>query len=79
MKKKILIVASNYYNKITKNLISEAKKELKKRNYLITVKIVPGTFEIPVVISRNINKKNSCKIPKKEMLFSKEFITSQEV
>ncbi len=56
MKKKILIVASNYYEKITKNLIFDAKKELKKNNYLITVKKVPGTFEIPVIISRNINK-----------------------
>ena len=56
MKKKILIIASNYYKKITDNLILDSKKELIKNNYLATVKIVPGTFEIPVVISRNINK-----------------------
>jgi 6,7-dimethyl-8-ribityllumazine synthase len=56
MKKKILIVASNFYKKITENLVLDSQKELIKNNYLVTVKIVPGTFEVPVVISKNINK-----------------------
>ena len=56
MKKKILIVASNYYKNITNNLIYDASKKLKKNNLLVSVKLVPGTFEIPVVIARNIKK-----------------------
>ena len=56
MKKKILIVASNYYKNITNNLIYDASKKLKKNNLLVSIKLVPGTFEIPVVIARNIKK-----------------------
>ena len=55
MKKKILIVASNYYKKITKNLIFDATQKLKKK-YILKKIIVPGTFEIPVVISKNIRR-----------------------
>tara|TARA_Y100000741_G_scaffold362112_1_gene347296 strand:- start:854 stop:1243 length:390 start_codon:yes stop_codon:yes gene_type:complete len=55
MKKKILIVSANYYKDITKGLVISAIKLIPKKN---TVKIieVPGTYEIPIVISRNINK-----------------------
>ena len=53
MKKKYLIVASDYYKQITQNLINSAIKKLKiKKN--ITIIKVPGTFEIPVVISKNL-------------------------
>ena len=52
MKKKILIVASNYYKKITQKLISGSLKNLKNFTKNISVKKVPGTFEIPVVISK---------------------------
>ena len=55
MKYKILIVSANYYSDISNNLIKKAKSFLKKK---ASVKIinVPGVFEIPVVISKNIKK-----------------------
>ena len=55
MKKKILIVIANYYNDISKGLISSAKKELKS-NIKISVIYVPGVFEIPITIKKNIKK-----------------------
>ena len=55
MSKRYLIVASDYYKQITQNLINSAVKKLKiKKN--ITIIKVPGTFEIPVVISRNLKQ-----------------------
>ena len=56
MKKKILIVASNYYNSITNNLIEDAKKCLNKKKFSISVVKVHGTFEIPFVLSKYIKK-----------------------
>ena len=56
MKKKILITASNYYSKITKTLITEALKVLKKNNIDFKIIYVTGTFELPVIISKNIKK-----------------------
>ena len=58
MKKKILIVASNYYKDITKNLINGSFKKLKNAKNDITIIKVPGTFEIPVVISKNLKRYN---------------------
>ena len=55
MKKKILIVSANYYKDIAKGLINSATKLIPKSNKIKIIK-VPGTFEIPIVISRNINK-----------------------
>ena len=55
MKKKILIVSANYYKDIAKGLISSAIKLIPKTNKVKIIE-VPGTFEIPIVISRNINK-----------------------
>ena len=57
MKKKILIVISDYYKEISKGLLDSAKKEIKKA-FIIKVIYVPGVFEIPVTISKNINKYN---------------------
>jgi len=54
IKKKILIVSANYYSKISSNLKKGAKSKLKR--YKITSIDVPGIFEIPVVISKYINK-----------------------
>ena len=54
---KICIVASNFYPKISKLLINGAVLKLKKNkisNFQIIT--VPGTFEIPVVVSNLINK-----------------------
>ena len=58
MKKKLLIVASNYYKEITNNLINSSLKKLKNTKKNITIIKVPGTFEIPVVISRNLGRFN---------------------
>ena len=55
MKKKILIVSANYYKDIAKGLISSAIKLIPRTNKIKIIE-VPGTFEIPNVISRNINK-----------------------
>ena len=54
---KICVVVSNFYPKISKLLITGTVSKLKKNkkfNYRIIN--VPGTFEIPVVISSLINK-----------------------
>ena len=56
MKKKFLIVASNYYKDLTKNLINGSLKKFNNIKKDITIIKVPGTFEIPVVISKNLNR-----------------------
>ena len=54
---KICIVAASYYKDISENLIYGATKEIKKKvNNSIHLIRVPGTFEIPIVISKNIKK-----------------------
>tara|TARA_B100000029_G_scaffold456035_1_gene483732 strand:- start:673 stop:1059 length:387 start_codon:yes stop_codon:yes gene_type:complete len=55
MKKKILIVVSDYYKDITKFLIDSCVKKLNKSSKFKIIK-VPGVFEIPVTISKNIKK-----------------------
>ena len=55
MKKKILIVIADYYKDIAKVLLGSAKEVLPKSS-LIKVISVPGAFEIPVTISKNIKK-----------------------
>jgi len=55
MKKKILIVAANFYEDIANSLISSAKYELKNESKIKIIK-VPGVFEIPVTIVKNIKK-----------------------
>jgi len=57
MKKKGLIVVSNYYEDISKNLINGCKEILKKHSHQFDVKIVNGSLEIPTLISINIKKK----------------------
>jgi len=54
--KKILIVNSNYYKKISKNLVWGAKKMLVGKNFKISILDVPGVFEIPIAIRKNIKK-----------------------
>jgi 6,7-dimethyl-8-ribityllumazine synthase len=55
MKKKYLIVIADYYQDIAKGLLDSALKLISKS---VTIKIirVPGVFEIPVTISKNIKK-----------------------
>ena len=55
MKKKYLIVLANYYEDISKGLLDSAIKSIPKLNLIKIVK-VPGVFEIPVTISKNIKK-----------------------
>ena len=57
MKKKILIVVANYYENIARSLLNSAKSRIKNK-YTIRVIKVPGAFEIPVTISKNLNKFN---------------------
>jgi|TARA_Y100000389_G_scaffold177182_1_gene189232 6,7-dimethyl-8-ribityllumazine synthase len=54
--KKILIVNSNYYKNISNNLEINAKKKLVLRKYSISQINVPGIFEIPIAIRKNIKK-----------------------
>ena len=55
MKKKYLIVIADYYKDISKGLLNSAKDVLPKSS-LIKIISVPGVFEIPVTISKNIKK-----------------------
>ena len=55
MKKNFLIVNANYYKDISQGLLKSAKNLLPK-NSKIKVVNVPGVFEIPVTISKNLNK-----------------------
>ena len=55
MKYKILIVSSNYYKDISKNLLRSAI-EILKENAETKIIEVSGSFEIPVIISRNISE-----------------------
>lgn len=54
--KKILIINSNYYKNISKNLVNKAKEKLIKANFKVNILEVPGVFEIPIAIRRNIKK-----------------------
>ena len=55
MKKRYLIVVADYYEDIAKGLLDNALKLIPKTNLIKTIK-VPGVFEIPVTISKNIKK-----------------------
>ena len=55
MKKKILIVCANYYENISNGLLSSALGSVSKI-YNIKIINVPGVFEIPVTISKNLKK-----------------------
>ena len=55
MKKKYLIVIADYYKDISKGLLNSALSLIPKSN-IIKIISVPGVFEIPVTISKNIKK-----------------------
>ena len=58
VKKKVCIVTSNFYPIITNMLIKGALNKLKQSNISkITIYTVPGTYEIPTVISNLIDRK----------------------
>ena len=52
--KKILIVLADYYEDISISLLKSAKNNL--NNFSLKVIKVPGVFEIPITISKNIKK-----------------------
>ena len=56
MKKKVLIVCADYYWHTTLSLKVDAENILDKANIKHHSMHVPGIFEIPVVISKNIKK-----------------------
>lgn len=55
MKKKILIVIADYYKNISYGLLKSAQDYLPK-NFIVKIIKVPGVFEIPVSISKNLKK-----------------------
>ena len=55
MNKKILIVLANYYKDISNGLLKSALKNIPKSSYVKIIR-VPGVFEIPVTISKNLKK-----------------------
>ena len=52
--KKILIVIADYYEDISSSLLKSAKNNL--NDFSLKIIKVPGVFEIPVTISKNIKK-----------------------
>ena len=55
MNKNFLIVNANYYKDISDGLLKSALKNIPKSSYVKIIR-VPGVFEIPVTISKNIKK-----------------------
>ena len=55
MKTKYLIVVADYYKDISKGLLESAIDLLSKKSQIKIIN-VPGVFEIPVTISKNIKK-----------------------
>ena len=55
MNKKILIINANYYKDISSGLLKSSKRILPK-DFNIKIINVPGVFEIPVTIAKNIKK-----------------------
>ena len=52
--KKILIVLADYYENVSSELLKSAKGNL--RNFSIKIIKVPGVFEIPITIKKNVKK-----------------------
>ena len=55
MNKKFLIVLANYYKDISDGILKSALKNIPKYSRVKIIK-VPGVFEIPVTISKNLKK-----------------------
>ena len=55
MKNKLLIIIANYYKDISLGLLKSTMKTLPS-SYKIKIINVPGVFEIPVTISKNLRK-----------------------
>ena len=55
MKKKYLIVIADYYKNIAKGLLNSSLRLIPKNSFVKIIN-VPGVFEIPVTISKNLKK-----------------------
>ena len=55
MKKNFLIINANYYKEISNGLLKSAIKLLPRKSKIKIIN-VPGVFEIPVTISKNLKK-----------------------
>ena len=55
MKSKILIVLADYYKEISVEMLDSTINHIDKKSKFNLIR-VPGVFEIPVVISKNIKK-----------------------
>ena len=55
MKKKILIIIADYYKEISTDLLKSALMLISK-NFKYKIINVPGVFEIPVTISKNLKR-----------------------
>ena len=55
MKKKILIVVASYYESIANSLLKSAKNKINNKCNIDVIR-VPGAFEIPVTIAKNLKK-----------------------
>ena len=55
MNKKILIINANYYKNVSSGLLKSTLKQMPKKCKFKVVN-VPGVFEIPVTISKNLKK-----------------------
>ena len=55
MKNKLIIVNANYYKDVSSGLLENTKRLIPIR-YKVKIINVPGVFEIPVTISKNIKK-----------------------
>ena len=53
--KKVLIVNSNYYKDISASLVLNTKKKLLNVKFQVSILDIPGAFEIPIAIRKNIN------------------------
>ena len=54
--KKILIVNANYYKNISEKLVFSSKKKLQKKKFKVNIIDVPGVYEIPIAIRKNIKR-----------------------
>ena len=54
--KKILIINANYYKDISNKLVLSTKKKLNNKRIKIDIINVPGIYEIPIAIRKNIKK-----------------------